>query len=174
MKKLLLVIDYQYDFVAGSLGFPKAKDLEEIIYKKIESYQKQGDEIIFTLDTHREDYMQTVEGRNLPIKHCLQDSSGRQLYGRIKEFENAGLCFEKETFPSLDLANYLKGREYEHVELCGLVSNICVLANAVMVKAALPNTEIIVDAKATASFDEHLHEECLDIMAGLHIKVLNR
>jgi nicotinamidase/pyrazinamidase len=174
MKKLLLVIDYQHDFVAGSLGFPKAKDLEEIIYRKIESYQKQGDEIIFTLDTHQDDYLNTVEGKKLPVKHCLQGSPGHQLYGRIKEFQHAGLSFEKETFPSLALADYLKGKEYKQVELCGLVSNICILANAVMVKAALPNTEIIIDARAVASYDESLHEKCLDIMAGLHIDVRNR
>ena len=82
--------------------------------------------------------------------------------------------FEKPTFPSLDLANYLKDKEYQEVELCGLVSNICVMTNAVMVKASLPNAKIIVDAKATDSFNKDLHEKCLDILEGIHISVINR
>ena len=174
MKRLLIVVDFQNDFVEGSLAFSKAKDLEEVIYQKILDYQKNEDEIIFTLDTHQENYLETVEGKKLPIVHCLKGSSGHQLYGRIKDIGEKYRVFEKETFPSFALAKYLESKEYESVELCGLVSNICVLSNAIMVKSVIPNTEIIVDAQATASFNEDLNQKSLDIMEGLHINIINR
>ena len=130
--------------------------------------------MIFTLDTHDEDYPETVEGRYLPVKHCIKGSVGHDFYGQVKDLTFDSLVFEKPTFPSLELANYLKDKDYGVVEVCGLVSNICVLSNAIMVKSALPNVEIIVDAKATASNDPELNEKCFDIMMGLHIQVLNR
>ena len=174
MKKLLLVIDFQNDFVNGSLGFPGAEKLEDLIVQKIEAYKANGDDVIFTLDTHDENYMTSVEGKNLPVRHCLKGSAGHERYGQVKDLAAGCPVFEKPTFPSLELANYLKGKEYGVVEVCGLVSNICVLSNAVMVKAALPNAEIIVDAKATSSHDPDLHEKALDVLAGLHVKVVNR
>ena len=101
-------------------------------------------------------------------------------YARVKEVYSPMISkpaikvFEKPTFPSLDLANYLKDSDYEEVELCGLVSNICVISNAVMVKSALPNTNIFIDAKATDSLDKVLQDKCFDVLEGLHIKVINR
>lgn len=174
MKKLLLVVDFQNDFVTGSLGFSGAEKLEEVIVQKINEYKNNGDDVIFTLDTHDEDYPETVEGRYLPVKHCIKGSVGHDFYGQVKDLTFDSLVFEKPTFPSLELANYLKDKDYGVVEVCGLVSNICVLSNAIMVKSALPNVEIIVDAKATASNDPELNEKCFDIMTGLHIQVLNR
>jgi pyruvate-formate lyase-activating enzyme len=91
-----------------------------------------------------------------------------------EDIKKAIKVFEKPTFPSLDMANFLKDKEYDEVELCGLVSNICVLTNAVMVKASLPNAKIIIDAKATDSFDKTLQEKCFDVLEGIHIQVINR
>lgn len=159
MKKLLIVVDFQNDFVSGSLGFEGADLL---------------DDVIFTLDTHYSDYLSTNEGQHLPVEHCQKGTTGHELYGKVKSLSEDALMFEKPTFPSLELANYLIKHNYSEVELCGLVSNICVLSNAVMVKSALPNAQIIVDAKATDSFDKDLHEKSLDVMSGLHIKVINR
>lgn len=174
MKKLLIVVDYQNDFVDGALGFEGANKLDEVIANKIKDYKKNNYDVIFTFDTHDEDYMQTEEGNNLPVKHCIKGTIGHELYGKVKKcFDKDGdVYFEKPTFPSLELANYLKDKEYEEIELCGLVSNICVLSNVVMVKSALPNAKIIVDSKATDSFDKKLNEYTLEILKGIHVKVL--
>ena len=175
MKKLLIIVDYQYDFVNGSLGFEGAEKLIPVIKTKIENYLKENQDIIYTLDTHEENYLSsTMEGKLLPIAHCLRCSKGWKVVDEVDYLDRAIKVFEKPTFPSLELANYLKDKEYDEVELCGLVSNICVLSNAVMVKSSLPNASIIVDAKATDSFNKDLHEKCLDILEGLHIQVINR
>lgn len=166
--KLLIVVDYQNDFVNGSLGFKKAEELEQRIVQKIKEY----DNVIFTLDTHYDNYFDTLEGKKLPVKHCIKDTDGHQLYGEVgKYLDKAIKVFEKPTFPSLELANYLVGKDYDEVEICGLVSNICVLSNVVMVKAALPNARIIVNKNLTASFDEKLNEETFDILKGIHVDV---
>lgn len=174
MKKLLVVVDFQRDFVDGSLGFEDAVKLDEIIYKKIVDYKNNGYDVIYTFDTHDDDYMETEEGKHLPILHCLKGEEGHELYGKVKELFNKekDIYFEKPTFPSLELANYLKDKEYEEIEVCGLVSNICVLSNVIMIKAALPNSKIIVDKKATSSFDEILNDYTFEILKGIHVNVI--
>ena len=162
MKKLLIVVDFQKDFVDGSLGFEKAVKLDDLIYNKILEYKNNNDDIIYTFDTHDDDYFETMEGKKLPILHCQKGDLGHQLYGKVKDLfdKEKDIYFEKPTFPSLELANYLKDKDYTDVEVCGLVSNICVLTNVVMVKAALPNASIVVDKSLTDSFDEILNEIC--------------
>lgn len=174
MKKLLVVVDYQNDFVDGALGFKGAELLADTIKEKIENYLNSNNDVIFTLDTHNEKYMETHEGKNLPVIHCVKGSEGWKVNKKVDYLAKAIKVFEKPTFPSLDLANYLKDSNYEEVELCGLVSNICVISNAVMVKSALPNANIFIDAKATDSFDKVLQDKCFDVLEGLHIKVVNR
>lgn len=175
MKRLLIVVDYQKDFVDGALGFPGAERLDAPIAARIAAYRSAGDDVAFTMDTHDSGYVSTMEGRKLPVAHCLKGSEGWQLFGDTGAALQVGdPVFEKETFPSLDLGEWLWGRAYCQVELCGLVSHICVLSNAVMVKAALPNAEITVDAQLTASYDGVLHEKALDVLEGLHITVINR
>ena len=174
MKKLLVVVDYQNDFVDGALGFKGAELLADTIKEKIENYLNSNNDVIFTLDTHNEKYMDTHEGKNLPVIHCVKGSEGWKINKKVDYLDKAIKVFEKPTFPSLDLANYLKDSDYEEVELCGLVSNICVISNAVMVKSALPNANIFIDAKATDSFDRVLQDKCFDVLEGLHIKVINR
>lgn len=171
--KLLVVVDFQKDFVDGALGFENAVILDERIAEKIKTYHENNDQVIFTVDTHQSNYLNTFEGKHLPVAHCVKNTDGHKLYGKAAlEAKDDDLRFEKNTFPSLDLANYLKGKVYESVELVGLVSHICVLSNAVMIKSALPETEIIVDSDYTDSFDKSLQEKCLDIMEGLQMTVL--
>ena len=175
MKKLLVVVDYQKDFVSGSLGFPGAEALAGPIADKINAYHAAGDDVAFTMDTHGPDYARTQEGHKLPIPHCLAGSEGWALFGPVaRAAREEDPRFPKPTFPSLELANWLSGREYDQVELCGLVSYICVLSNAVMVKAALPQCEILVDARCTAGADEGLTGKALDILECLHVTVTNR
>ena len=174
MKKALIVIDYQNDFVDGSLGFRGAEALDHVIYEKISGFRADGGEIIFTMDTHADDYFDTVEGKNLPVAHCIKGSDGWQLYGETAKFHDSGITFEKSTFGSFDLANYLAEKDFDMVELCGLVSNICVVSNAGLAKAALPNAQIIVDAGAVGSSDITMQEKTFDILENLHIKIEGR
>lgn len=174
MKKLLIVVDFQNDFVDGALGFEGAKHVAQPIYDKLSSYHKEGHDVIFTRDTHDKNYLQTQEGKNLPIIHCIKDSFGWEIYGGAKEFakEHALKIFDKEAFGSLELGNFIKDRGYDSVEIAGLVSNICVVSTAVIVKAALPEAEVIVDTKATDSYDQKLHKASLDVMEGFQVKIL--
>lgn len=175
MKEVLLVIDYQNDFVDGALGFPQAVPLEAAIADKIGEYRKNGNEIVFTFDTHTEDYLNTQEGRNLPVVHCIKGTTGWNLYGKIAELvTEKDTIFEKIAFGSMELANYLADNKYDRIELVGVVSNICLLSDAVLAKAALPEAEIVVDAACVASNDDRLHEAALDVMESLQIKIINR
>lgn len=175
MKKLLIVVDYQCDFVNGPLGFPAAAALDDIISNKIAELRADGGDIAFTMDGHKENYAETMEGRKLPIPHCIEGTEGRTLYGQTASARRPlDRCILKSTFPALELGTWLKGKDYDEVELCGVVSYQCVLANAVMVKAALPEAEVVVDAKCVAGPDPVLHQKALDVMEALHITVRNR
>jgi len=175
MKKILVVVDYQNDFVNGALGFEKAAKLENSIVEKIKKYKNNGDEVVFTFDTHTEDYLNTQEGRNLPISHCVKGTPGWQLYGKIAEFcDETTECFEKATFGSMELARYLGKNGYDQIELVGVVSNICVISNAVLAKAALPESLIIVDSSCVASNDDTLNKAALDVMERLQIKIIGK
>ncbi len=173
MKKCLIVVDYQNDFVDGALGFDGAESIETLIIEKINAYHATNDDVIFTKDTHDESYLEKEEGKNLPVEHCIKGTPGHDLHGGVKKAKQAhDKVFEKPTFPSLELGNYLKDKPYDTIELCGLVSHICVLSNAVIAKAACPNAHIVVDKNATKSYDETLHQKALDVMAGIHIDII--
>lgn len=175
MKKLLLVVDYQKDFVDGALGFSGAEKLDGPIAAKIGACRAEGGTVAFTLDTHGADYAKTQEGRKLPVVHCLKGSSDWALYGETgRAALDSDPRFEKPAFPSLELADWLREHPFDQVELCGLVSNICVLSNAVMVKAALPEAEVLVDAACTAGPDPVLHAKALDVLEGIQVTVINR
>lgn len=173
MKKALVVIDFQNDFVTGSLGFKDAELLEDKINIKIASALINNTDLFFTFDTHFDNYLYTREGKNLPVLHCQKDSWGHKLVNSTAQFlPNAKLIFEKSSFASIDLAQYLKDEDYDIVELIGLVSNICVLSNAVMIKSFLPEAEIIVDASCIAGPDKNLTQQTLNILKGINIDVI--
>ena len=175
MRRALIVVDFQKDFVDGSLGFAQAPLLENAICAKIDKYHQQGQTVVFTFDTHGGDYLHTQEGRKLPKIHCLKGSEGWRLYGRVESLcRPDDICIEKPGFGSMELAEYLRRTGFDQIELVGLVSSICVISNAVLAKAALPEAEIIVDASCTAGADSALHEKALDVMEGLQITVVNR
>lgn len=174
MKKLLVVVDYQKDFVDGSLGFAGAEALEGPIAQKISAYREAGEEVVFTMDTHGEDYLDTQEGKLLPVPHCLKGTDGWNLYGRIEALSEGCRRFEKKTFGSAALFHYLEENAFEQIELCGLVSSICVISNAVIAKAAQPETPVWVDAGCTAAADREMHEKALDVLENLQIRVSGR
>jgi len=179
MRKLLIVVDYQNDFVTGSLGFSGAELLEVPILNKLKVYEANGDHIIYTFDTHYDEYLETQEGRGLPIKHCIHETDGHALFGKILDhYQNGNYEWDKaifkDTFGSADLMKELIEREqYDVIELVGLVSYICVLSNAVIAKTAQPEAEIIVDSNCTAGPDKALHDACLKLMSeALQITVI--
>jgi len=175
MKKLLIVVDYQKDFVDGALGFEKAQTLDEGICAKINAYRDAGDVVAFTYDTHQPDYMTTQEGRNLPVPHCIHGSEGWELYGRtalLKREDDP--VFAKPAFGSAALMDYLRQTPYEQIELVGVVTNICVISNAIIAKAAQPETPVVIDASLCASNDDTMHEKALDVLAGVQCQIINR
>ncbi|MCL1829929.1 MAG: cysteine hydrolase family protein [Oscillospiraceae bacterium] len=172
MKKLLVVVDYQVDFVNGSLGFEQAKALDSIIVDKIKTYRQNNDDVVFTLDTHGEDYLSTVEGQKLPIAHCIKNTDGHLLYGETAGMVKDSLVFEKDTFGSDKLFDFLRNSNYESVELCGLVLGICVLSNAVLAKTALPQAEIYVDTTAAIGNDPVFDRKVLDVLGGIQVNIL--
>ncbi len=175
MKTLLVVVDYQVDFVNGALGFQGASLIEAPICKAILDQRKKGGEVCFTLDTHTETYLETQEGQNLPVVHCIKGTPGWALFGQVADLQQPqDQVFEKPAFGSMELMNYVKKGGYDQVTFMGLVSHICVLANAVLVKSALPEAQVQVDCACTASFDPELHEKALDVMKGLQIKLINQ
>lgn len=171
--KALIVVDYQIDFVNGALGFEGAELLEPIIFEKIEKTRKDGGKVIFTLDTHSENYLETAEGRKLPVVHCVDGSEGHKLFGKLADCVQSGdIVIKKPSFGSLELADVLRENKFDEVELCGLVTDICVVSNAVIAKAALPESRVIVDSSACASFDKSAHEAALKVMKSVQIDVL--
>ena len=185
MKRLLIVVDYQNDFVDGALGFEGAELLDGPIARKIDEYREAGDLVCFTFDTHRKDYLETQEGQKLPIPHCLEGTEGHELYGEVAtKLQESDDMFFKPTFGSTALFEKLAKKQsiadglgvqpYQSIELVGLVSNMCVLSNAVIARTACPNTPIIVDAACTAAPDPETNEKALDILEGLQIEVTNR
>lgn len=174
---ILFVIDYQKDFVDGALGFAGAERLDEKIAARVREYGP--GRVWYTMDTHYEDYINTREGRNLPVPHCIRDSEGWQNYGQTAEAlaEVGAVGIEKRTF-GMDLGDPAVlaklPERVDNIELCGLVSNICVVSNAAVLQGHYPDAQLTVDARLTDSFDNDLNEKVLDVLAGLQVKVLNR
>jgi len=173
-RTALIVVDYQRDFVDGALGFPGAETLETPIAARIARELEAGGDLIFTLDTHPEHYMETLEGKNLPVPHCIRGSEGHAVTDGLRGFlDRAVLVLEKPTFGSLTLGSFLRDQGYARVELCGLVSNICVLSNAVIARAALPEAEIIVNVSLTASHDPAAHAAAMTVLRGIQVTVID-
>lgn len=171
--KCLIVVDYQVDFVSGTLGNTAAASLDAGIVTRIRRARENGEDVIFTLDTHGADYLSTREGRYLPVPHCIRGTEGHGLYGAVaqeRRAEDAVFC--KETFGSKELFTHLQQKGYSAVELCGVVTNICVISNAVLAKTALPEADVAVNAALCASNDPALHQKALDVMASFQIDIL--
>ena len=183
MRKILVVIDMQNDFIDGSLGTKEAQQIVPRVVEKMKEYDPWN--IYLTRDTHYENYLDTQEGRNLPVEHCIEGTHGWELFGATAAARlDRDLVFEKPTFGSAKLFNYLDkanhaasevGRlPFSSIELVGLVSNICVVSNAMLAKAACPEVPVIVDATCTASADDRLNAEALDILESVQVQVVNR
>jgi len=171
MNKLLIVVDMQNDFVTGSLGSSQAQAIIPAINAKIKAYRADGCAIIFTRDTHHADYLETQEGKRLPVPHCVEGTEGHGILAAL----DASCCeiFDKPTFGSLALANHIAETfgHTDEIELCGLCSDICVVSNALILKAHFPETVITVDARCCAGVTEKSHRAALLTMEMCQVNV---
>ncbi len=172
MKNVLIVIDMQKDFVDGSLGTKEALGISEKLTDYVKSFD--GD-IIFTRDTHAENYMQTSEGKNLPVPHCIKGTPGHELYGDLKELSRSRTVIDKPTFGSRVLAQMLydenSKEKIEKITLIGVCTDICVISNALCIKAFLPETKISVISNLCAGTTPENHAKALDVMRCCQISV---
>lgn len=177
MNRYLFVIDYQNDFVDGALGFPGAECLDEPIAAKVREYGP--GRVIFTRDTHFDNYLQTREGTLLPIVHCVKGTPGWELYGQtaIACAEVGAKAIDKRVF-GMDVTDAATAavlpESADEIELVGLVSSICVISNACVLQSRYPEARIIVDAACTAGLTAEMNEKVLDVMENLQVKVINR
>lgn len=171
MKKALVVVDMQKDFISGALG---TKEAEAVVDNVAEVIRTFDGEVIFTRDTHTDKYQETQEGRNLPVSHCIKDSDGWQLDRKLVSLRTEPVkIFDKPTFGSVALAEYLKANEeLESVTLIGLCTDICVISNALLIKAFLPEVEIRVMEKCCAGVTPESHQNALEAMKMCQIKIV--
>ena len=171
MSRLLVVIDMQNDFIDGSLGTKEAEAIVDNVAAKIRSYP--ADAVIATMDTHGPDYLKTQEGTNLPVEHCIKGTDGWQIKPCIRELLTQAKIYEKPTFGSMRLAGALKRRgDIEEIEIVGLCTDICVVSNALLLKAAMPEVKITVDSACCAGVTPEKHLAALETMRSCQINVL--
>ena len=169
-KKLLVVVDMQNDFIGGVLGTKEAQNILPAVRARIADARKEGEEVAFTRDTHGEDYLSTQEGKNLPVPHCIAGTAGHEIA--------AGLClagervFDKPAFGSIELAAYVKERGFAAVELVGVCTDICVISNALLIKAFCPEAEVCVRAGCCAGVTPQSHQTALAAMRACQVKIL--
>ncbi|MDD7403972.1 MAG: isochorismatase family cysteine hydrolase [Butyribacter sp.] len=169
MKKILLVIDMQNDFVDGALGTKEAQAMVPALLHKIEEEVAKGTELIFTQDTHGENYMDTQEGRKLPVSHCIRGTSGWKIIPALQPY--AKTVIEKPTFGSVQLPSYVKDADV--IEIVGLCTDICVISNALLLKAHYPEKTIMVDAACCAGVTPESHQNALEAMKMCQIDIEN-
>ena len=173
MARLLVVVDYQNDFIDGALGFKGAELIAPRIAELINEFRKENDDVVFTFDTHDQDYLNTIEGKYLPAPHCLKGSDGWALHPLIAPLVKDAICFEKPSFGSKELGKLIEQNNYDEIYLCGLVSDICVFSNAIIAKSfASPYAKIKVVRNATSSFDLDMQEKSFDVLKHLHIEII--
>lgn len=169
-KKLLVVVDMQNDFIGGALGTQEAQSILPAVRARIADARKEGEEVAFTRDTHGEEYLSTQEGKNLPVPHCIAGTAGHEIA--------AGLClagervFDKPAFGSIELAAYVKEGGFAAVELVGVCTDICVISNALLIKAFCPEAEVCVRAGCCAGVTPQSHQTALAAMRACQVKIL--
>ncbi len=174
--RALVVVDMQKDFIDGALGTKESVAIVSSVAEKIEAYRKGGDAVIFTRDTHTEDYLETQEGRKLPVEHCIKGTPGWQISDALDVGDST--VIDKPTFGSLALVETLKELNEKtplaSIELVGLCTDICVISNAMLAKAAFWETPIIVDASCCAGVTPKTHENALMAMELCQIEITGR
>ena len=167
--KFLIVVDMQNDFISGALGSDMAAAIVPYVVEKVKGFDGK---IIFTRDTHFDNYLETQEGQKLPVKHCIRDTWGWEICDELLPY--ADVVIDKETFGSVDLPAILRdyGDEVESIELCGLCTDICVISNAVILKANFTEAKMTVDSNACAGVTEASHKNALEAMKMVQIDII--
>ena len=173
-NNILIVVDMQNDFIDGSLGTPEAVAILPNVIEKVSSFKGK---VIFTFDTHDADYLNTQEGKNLPVPHCIKGTAGWMLPAKLEQLcaELRGMRFEKPTFGSVKLAQYLvdmhQQTSIDSIEIIGLCTDICVISNAMILKAAFPEVPVKVFADCCAGVTPQSHDNALAAMQACQIEV---
>ncbi|MBR6735817.1 MAG: cysteine hydrolase [Oscillospiraceae bacterium] len=168
MKKALIVVDMQNDFIDGALGTKEAVAIVPAVCEKIKSFDGT---VIFTRDTHEENYLETQEGKNLPVKPCIRGTEGWQITSALPVGDSA--VVDKPSFGSTELPNAVaRLGELDEIELCGLCTDICVISNAMILKAAFPEVQMVVDHACCAGVTPESHNNALEAMKMCQIKVI--
>ena len=167
--KILVVVDMQKDFIDGALGTDEAVSIVPNVIEKIKQYESSDNLVIYTKDTHLENYMDTREGRHLPVPHCIKGTAGHEIPNEI--LREHDLIIEKPTFGSVELVHYLENIEFDEVELIGLCTDICVVSNALLIKARFPEREVSVDSSCCAGVTHATHEAALTTMKMCQINI---
>ncbi len=170
MAKILIVVDMQNDFVTGALGTPEAQAIVPNVVKKMNEYRESGRRVLCTMDCHsRECYMNSLEGKHLPVPHCLYGTEGMDFIPELP-FVAPDNRFRKDTFAYRDWKSFLENED-DSVELCGVCSDICVIANALAIKAEFKNLEVYVDASCCAGTTPERHKAAMEVMKSCQINV---
>lgn len=179
--KTLIVVDMQNDFIDGALGTPEARAIVPNVKKKIEEYRERGDVIIFTRDTHYASYLDTMEGKKLPVKHCIKGTRGWDIANEFNVVSDKELIIDKTTFgfigwhwysSSFVVENSSDGIKFvDEIELVGLCTDICVISNAMILKAIYPEIPIVVDASCCAGVTPESHKNALEAMKMCQIEI---
>lgn len=171
---MLLVIDMQNDFVTGVLGSNQASDIVSCVVDKVQEYRMLGYPIVYSRDTHTDNYMSTQEGKYLPIVHCVLGTNGHDI---IPQLDTQGaVVIDKYTFGCIQLADKVAELVQIHncstIEVCGVCTDICVVSNALILKAKLPDIKIVVDSKACAGTTLSNHQAALVVLSSNQVQVL--
>ena len=173
-QKYLLVVDVQNDFVTGSLGSPEAQAVLENICNKVETFDGV---VLFTRDTHKEDYLNTQEGKYLPVEHCIEGTYGWELVDRLKNYArlNESVIYNKPSFGNIymgsDIKSLFKLNSIESIEIIGLDTDICVISNALILKTEVPELPVYLDSSCCAGSTRERHEAAIEIMKSCQIIV---
>jgi len=170
--KMLIVVDMQNDFIDGALGSTSALKIVDSVSQKIADYRDMKSPVIFTRDTHNAEYLKTQEGEILPIPHCIHNTEGWNISSKLDVQDS--LIVDKQSFGSLDLVKAVA--EYDmltEIELIGLCTDICVISNALILKAAFPEVKIMVDASCCAGITPESHKNALKSMKMFQVSVIN-
>ena len=170
MKKLLVVVDMQKDFVAGTLANFEAQKMVGSLVDYVIAWLDQGNEVVYTMDTHDSTYLSTQEGKRLPVEHCIQDSDGWQLVEPLQSVLKECKKFEKPTFGSIELAQYCIG--YDEITFCGVCTDICVISNAMLVKAFNSQARIVILEDLCAGVSVESHQTALQAMRNCQMDVM--
>lgn len=170
MKRLLVVVDMQNDFVYGALGTEQAQKIVPAVAALVEGAKREGADIVYTQDTHGDDYLSTREGKKLPVPHCLKGSDGWEIVSPLKPL--CGRAFEKGAFGSIALAEYVRDSGYGEITLCGVCTDICVVSNALLIKAYCPEADVRAVASACAGTTAENHAAALTAMKSCQIDII--